>query len=167
MAAAAWHAQLSSPVYVIHRIIESLRLEIQSSSHSAPSLKHCLGLLWPKCRTWHLVLLNLIPLASAQLFRSLCRALLPSGRSTLPASLVSSANLLSVHSVPSSRSSFLTIHCFLVLMTSLGRNLTQNFFFQVFSEKNRRAESTEPNVLRLSMCRVEKGAGQFLSKSIF
>ena len=36
--------------------------------------------------------------------RSLCSALLPSGRSTLPPSLVLSANLLRVHSIPSSRS---------------------------------------------------------------
>jgi len=80
----------------------------QSSRHSAPSWQWCLGLLWPKCRTQHLILLNPIPLASAQLSnlsRSLCKASVPSGRSTLPASLVSSANLLRVHSIPSSRSS--------------------------------------------------------------
>ena len=41
----------------------------------------------------------------SSLSRSLCSALLPSGRSTLPPSLVSSANLLRVHSIPSSRSS--------------------------------------------------------------
>ncbi|KAK4827228.1 hypothetical protein QYF61_015398, partial [Mycteria americana] len=39
-----------------------------------------MGLLWPKCRTLHLALLNLIQLASAHrssLSRSLCRAFLP------------------------------------------------------------------------------------------
>ncbi|KAK4807043.1 hypothetical protein QYF61_018384 [Mycteria americana] len=66
-----------------------------------------MGLLWPKCRTLHLALLNLIQLTSAHrssLSRSLCRAFLPSSRSTLPHNLVSSANLLRVHSIPSSRS---------------------------------------------------------------
>jgi len=38
----------------------------QFSSHSAPFLQCCLGLLWPLCRTWPSVLLNFIPLASAQ-----------------------------------------------------------------------------------------------------
>ena len=53
-----------------------------------------------------MVLLNPIPLAQlSNVSRSLCKASLPSGRSTLQASLVSSANLLRVHSIPSSRSS--------------------------------------------------------------
>ena len=55
-----------------------------------------------------MVFLKLIPLASAQLFSlsiSLCRAFLPTGRSTPPHNLLSSANLLWVHSIPSSRSS--------------------------------------------------------------
>ncbi|KAK4811045.1 hypothetical protein QYF61_015749 [Mycteria americana] len=59
------------------------------------------------CRTLHLALLNPIQLTSAHrssLSRSLCRAFLPSSRSTLPHNLVSSANLLRVHSIPSSRS---------------------------------------------------------------
>ncbi|KAM9656645.1 uncharacterized protein ACIBXB_008917 isoform 1-T1 [Morphnus guianensis] len=66
------------------------------------------GVAVTKCRTWHLALLNLIQLASAHrssLSRSLCRAFLPSSRSTLPPNLVSSANLLRVHSNPSSKSS--------------------------------------------------------------
>ncbi|KAK4829008.1 hypothetical protein QYF61_001764 [Mycteria americana] len=37
----------------------------QLSSHSSPSLQRCMGLLWPKCRTLHLALLNLTQLASA------------------------------------------------------------------------------------------------------
>jgi len=52
----------------------------QSSSYSAPSLWHCLGLLLPKWRTQQLVLLNFIPLASTQLSslsRSLCSASYP------------------------------------------------------------------------------------------
>ena len=65
-----------------------------------------MGLLWPKCRTWHLTLLKLIQLTLAhrsRLSRSLCRAFLPSIRSTLPPNLVSSGNLLKVHLIPSSR----------------------------------------------------------------
>ncbi|KAK4813337.1 hypothetical protein QYF61_026500 [Mycteria americana] len=52
-----------------------------------------------------LSLVDLIQLALAHrssLSRSLCRAFLPSSRSTLPHNLVSSANLLRVHSIPSS-----------------------------------------------------------------
>lgn len=67
-----------------------------------------MGFLWLKCRTWHLFSLYLIQSASAHqssLSRSLCRAFLISGRLTLPVHLVLSANLLSVHSIPSSRSS--------------------------------------------------------------
>lgn len=36
----------------------------QLSSSSSPSLQHCRGLLWPKCSTWHLVLLKLTALDS-------------------------------------------------------------------------------------------------------
>jgi len=55
----------------------------------------------------HLTLWKLIQLASAHRFslsRSLCRAFLPWSRSTLPPNLVSSANLLREHSIPSFRS---------------------------------------------------------------
>ncbi|KAK4819900.1 hypothetical protein QYF61_014635 [Mycteria americana] len=61
----------------------------------------------PQCRIRHLALLNLIQLASAHrssLSRSLCRAFLPSSRSTLLPNLVSSENFLRVCSIPSSRS---------------------------------------------------------------
>ena len=57
--------------------------------------------------TRHLALLNHIQLALAHrssLSRSLCRAFLPSSRSTLPPNLVLSANFLRVHSNPSPRS---------------------------------------------------------------
>ena len=61
-----------------------------------------------KCRTWHLALLKLTQLASAHqssLSRSLCRAFPPSSRGVpFPPNLVSSANLLREHSIPSSRS---------------------------------------------------------------
>jgi len=76
-------------------------ISVQLSSHSAPSLQRCLGLLWPKCRTRHLVLLDFVPLTSAQrssLSSSLCRAFLPPGRSTLPPNLVSAADLPGVKS---------------------------------------------------------------------
>ena len=51
--------------------------------------------------TRHSVLVNFIPLASAQLSRSrcLCKTFLPPGRPRLPASFMSSANLLMVHSM--------------------------------------------------------------------
>ena len=66
-----------------------------------------MGLLWPKCRTQPLAFLNLIQFALAHrssLSRSLCRAFLHSSRLTLPPNLVSSADLLREHSIPSSRS---------------------------------------------------------------
>ncbi|KAK4810855.1 hypothetical protein QYF61_008827 [Mycteria americana] len=83
----------------------TLLAHIQPAVNQHP--QRYIGLLRPKCRTRHLALLNLIQLASAHrssLSRSLCRAFLPSRRSTLPHNLVSSANLLRVHSIPSSRS---------------------------------------------------------------
>jgi len=55
----------------------------------------------------NLNLLKLLQLASAHqssLSRSLCRAFLPSRRSTLPPSLMSFTNLLREHSIPLSRS---------------------------------------------------------------
>ena len=77
-----------------------VRLVLQTSHQPpCPSLDMFQGLS---------VLLAVIPLASSQkssLSRSLCRALLPSGRLILLANLVLSANLLRMHSVPSSRSS--------------------------------------------------------------
>lgn len=75
-----------------------------SSSHTAPVLWCCLGLWQPKCNTWQLIKLDFIPLASVPLFRLsrfLWRAFLTICRLTLPPSLMSSANLLSVTSIPS------------------------------------------------------------------
>ena len=57
----------------------------QLSSHSSPRPSRCMGLLRPKGGSWRLALLNLIQLAWAHrssLSRPLCRAVLPSGRST-------------------------------------------------------------------------------------
>lgn len=65
-------------------------------------------ILWSKCSSWHLTLLKLIQLPSAHWssqFRSLCKAFLLSGKSTLPSSEESSANSLRIHSIPPSRSS--------------------------------------------------------------
>ncbi|KAK4824371.1 hypothetical protein QYF61_014031 [Mycteria americana] len=62
---------------------------------------------YSRCRIRHLDLLNFIPLIIAQcsnLSRSLCKASCPSRESTAPPCLVSSANLLMVHSTPASRS---------------------------------------------------------------
>jgi len=72
------------------------------SSHSTASLQHCMALLWTKCRTQHLVLLNFIPLVHPA---ELDGAFSLPGRSTLPPSLVSSADLLKAYSIHSSRSS--------------------------------------------------------------
>ena len=76
-------------------------------SRSALSLYWCIGLFLPKFRTLHLPLLNLMRFFSAQL-SSVCRshwmAAQPSGVPAPPPSFVSLANLLRVHSVPSSRS---------------------------------------------------------------
>lgn len=58
----------------------------QLSSHSSPSLCHCMGVLWPNCGIWHLVLLNAVWLDSTYwsiLSRSLCKTFLSSSRSTL------------------------------------------------------------------------------------
>ena len=58
----------------------------QLSRHSSLSLYHCIRLLWLKCKTRHLALLNVTQLDSAHrsnLFRSLCGAFLFSCRSAL------------------------------------------------------------------------------------
>ena len=68
----------------------------QLSSHSSPGL----GLLWPKCRTQNLARLKLTQFTLvhlSSLFRSLCSAFLPSGRSALPPNLVSYAILEYLH----------------------------------------------------------------------
>lgn len=64
-------------------------------------------LLSTKFRTQDLALLYLIELVPAHqpsLFRLLYRTFLPSSKSTLPPNLVSTVNLLRVHSIPFSRS---------------------------------------------------------------
>ena len=64
---------------------------IQLFSHSSLILQKWMGLLWPKCRTRHFILLNFNPLASAywsSLSRPFCKAFLLSGRWALPPSLV-------------------------------------------------------------------------------
>jgi len=70
-------------------------------SRTAPSrLYICLGFLWPKCKTLHFAVLNLIRFTQAHLsnlLRPLWMASLPSTVPTTPLSLVSSANLLRVH----------------------------------------------------------------------
>lgn len=53
-----------------------------------------------RCRIWHLFSLNFIWLVIAQLsnlLRSLCKASLPSRKSTAPPCVVSSANLITMH----------------------------------------------------------------------
>ena len=73
--------------------------------HSLPAtLPQAYSVVWGCCGQS----VNFIPLTSAQWFSltiSLCRVFLSPGRSTLPPSLASRADLLRVHSVPWSRSS--------------------------------------------------------------
>jgi len=68
------------------------------SSHSPPSLYLYLGLPQPRCRTFHLALLNFMRLAWAHLSNQSRSH--PSGVSTASLSLVSSAELLQELSVP-------------------------------------------------------------------
>ncbi|KAK4826465.1 hypothetical protein QYF61_009192, partial [Mycteria americana] len=74
---------------------------------SSPSLDRNQELPQPRCRTLHLALLNLLRFTQAH-FSSLPRSLWmtshPSGMSTAPLSLVSSANLLKVHLISLSMS---------------------------------------------------------------
>jgi len=72
------------------------------ASHFAPSLQHCLGLLWPTCRTWLFVLLKLIKLALAHQSRSLG---LPTPRQINISSQLVVSSKPRMHSIPSSRSS--------------------------------------------------------------
>jgi len=70
---------------------------------SSPSLYCYQRLLQPRCRTLLLALLNLMRFTRAHLSslsRSLWMASLPSGVSTAPLNLVSSAIWLRVHSIP-------------------------------------------------------------------
>ena len=93
----------------------SLLLTSTPQSHSAGLLSSCSSphlclrpaLFCPRCRFWHLDLLNFIPLIIVQcssLSRSLCKASCPSRKSAVPPRLVSSANLLMMDSTPASRS---------------------------------------------------------------
>lgn len=78
------------------------------NSHSFPALSLCPALLSsPRCRIHHSLLLNVMPLMTAQCSkpaRSLRKASCPSRASKAPSSLESSASLPVVHSNPSSRS---------------------------------------------------------------
>ena len=72
----------------------------------SPSLCTYLGLLWPKGNTLHLALLNPLRFTWTHLSsfpRPFWMTSLPYVVSTAPFSLVSSANLLRVHSIPQSR----------------------------------------------------------------
>ncbi|KAK4810857.1 hypothetical protein QYF61_008829 [Mycteria americana] len=85
----------------------TLLAHVQLFIHQYPSLYWNRGLPQPRCRTLHLALLNLMRFTQAH-FSSLPRSLWmtsrPSGVSTAPLSLVSSANLLRVHSISLSMS---------------------------------------------------------------
>ena len=75
-------------------------------SHSSPNLYLCPEFLCPRCEIWHLDLLYFIPLTIFQCCYLSLSFLKPSHslrESTTPSSLVSSANLLMVHSTPASR----------------------------------------------------------------
>lgn len=78
-----------------------------SDMHSFPILYCCMWLLSPKCCIWHLTLLNVMWLGSTHqscLSRSLCKALLPSGRLSVPPKSVSSSNLVRAHYIRSPKS---------------------------------------------------------------
>ena len=77
------------------------------SIHSLPSLYWYWGLPWPRCRTLHLALLTFMRFTLAQsssLSGSRWMATLRSRVSTASHSLLSSAKLLRVHSIPLSMS---------------------------------------------------------------
>lgn len=79
---------------------------LQGYPSDTPHLCFCPALLCVTCRIQHLDFLNFIPLIISQWFnlsRFLCRASRPLRESTTPSSLISSANLLTVHSTPASK----------------------------------------------------------------
>ncbi|KAK4818658.1 hypothetical protein QYF61_017266 [Mycteria americana] len=86
----------------------TLPAHIQPAVNQHSPVLFCLAAfqpLFPRPVALHGVVVTQLALAHrSSLSRSLCRAFLPSGRSTLPHNLVSSENLLRVHSIPSSRS---------------------------------------------------------------
>ena len=113
-------AQVLFVLQLIDRIIESqnvwvwkgplwvIPLRRAARQQVSPSLYWCMGLFLPRCRTLHLPLLifiRFLPTQLSSLSRSCWMAAQPSGVSTTPPSFVSSANLLRVCSVPSSRTS--------------------------------------------------------------
>jgi len=102
---ASWAA--SAHCWVMSSFLSTSRPKSFSSGllsiHSLPSLYLYLGLPQPRCRTLHLALLNLMRLTQAHLSslsRSLWMASLPSSMSATSRSLVLSANMLRVPSVP-------------------------------------------------------------------
>lgn len=96
------------------------------SYQSATSLHHRIKLLHPRCKTLCLFLLNLSSFLSAcffslfLLFTSLWTAVLPSRVWTAPPNVVSSANLLRVRSIPSSRSLMKTLNSMVPVLIPEG-----------------------------------------------
>lgn len=72
------------------------------STEEATITHWCMGMLLPRCRTLQFSLLNLMTFLLTHL-RSFWMAALPSTVTATPPSLVSPANLLRLHSAPSSR----------------------------------------------------------------
>ncbi|KAK4811770.1 LOW QUALITY PROTEIN: hypothetical protein QYF61_005338 [Mycteria americana] len=100
------HTFLAHIPFFIHQYPQVLSTGLLAI-HSSPSLYPRLGLPRLRCMTLPLALLNFMSFARAHLSslsRSLWMASLPSRVSTTPLSLVSSANLLRVPSVPLSMS---------------------------------------------------------------
>ena len=101
------------PVPVLHHpqreeVLPRVQMELPMllSSRSFLSLYWCMELFLCRCSTLNLTLLNSMRFLSAQLShlsRTCWMAAQPSGVSTTPPSLVSSVNLLRVHSVCSFR----------------------------------------------------------------
>lgn len=111
---APFHCLLSSPVPTSTQ--ESPKATVRAGllpSHSSPNLFLCLALPCPRCRIRRLDFFNSMPLMIAQLSnlcRSLCKASYPWRESAAPPCLVLTANLLRVHSTPTSRSLIETLN---------------------------------------------------------
>lgn len=80
-----------------------------------PLLKFVLveGMVYPRCRVWHLFLFSIMLLMIVQHSNpsiSLCKASCPLRVSTAPPTLAPSANLLTVHLTPASRSLIKTVN---------------------------------------------------------
>ncbi|XP_075581721.1 AN1-type zinc finger protein 5-like isoform X2 [Pelecanus crispus] len=102
------------------------------------------------------------PMANrSSLSRSLCRAILPSSRSTLPPSLVSSANLLRAHSIPSSRSLIKILNKAGPKTEDVRAPVCPSVSQPSTSQSEEKAELPKPKKNRCFMCRKKVGLTGF------